>query len=739
MAILARPAAITFAAGAVLFWAWVASAALPATMQTTIPAQPGMDTYNIKTNKEKVWTGSSAAGMPGGVPLQFDLRALFQNAKLTSCAVRIVLAKPSGALRATGVLLELQQAGPANTYPLVAAQAIEPAAAGNSVEGGSAVIFRSKQLCEVIAPDGATRPQSVTFRLTTSARDVDLTINGPKGTYAGAEQPAYAPRLILTYKAATQRDDSDWGQMRRDAQHTGRSPWRVYDPDGRFTPDGFTVRSLVPPTELAAVTGPSAVRQSPLMYGGSLLWVARQDSNYRVQSLGGARSAPQASDALTAAPKFLAAGPPGRLYYGSENEITSYDLSESAPKKDAVVVSLPNTETLADGLTVGPDGSLYTVSITQTETVVRGYAPPPTRAELWRSRLALNSAVSAVTLSGDGATAYVLLGGTANKMVALDAATGECRWQQAVPGTIYKGDNDPMPVPVAVGANIMTVDRFGAGSKLFVFGDIPTSVPSDAGETIGPIAAGTTGGTFNCRSNTAPGAVTTLERQEPLKGIPAPVAGSGQEAFYLQGGAAIQLCWWRGPKDTACAPIEGDADCKSAAAFIDRLIGDSSGGKASGTESNALHLYGLDPGDENAKPKRSPRIVQLTIKSPASGMTVACRGAELNKAGPNLILGGDGTLYNWNTSDQLQAIVPTGFSGNADNLTLTPDMFGVGTDCGEAGRNNASVFRAGTIKTDPKLCLPANTDIAIVAGKSISFANGLVVKSGARLRARVGF
>jgi hypothetical protein len=736
--IAARKAAISLVAGPFLSFAWAvgswpARAELPPVVQTTIPAKPGSATYTISTNKEKKWTGSQTVDMPGGVPLEFDLRALPPNVKPTSCAVRVVLAKGTGALRSTGVLLELDKADNAKAYPLAAAQAIEPRAAGQSVEQGTAAIFRSKGICDASAP-GHT---SVKFRLTTSAREVDLTIHGSKGNYDPTEQPAYAPRLILTYKGVGLGDDSDWGQMRRDAQHTGRSPWRVYDPDGRFTPDGFAVRAVASSADAAALIGPVAVRQSPLMYGGSLLWVDGQGASYHVERLGGDGAA-HSSDAVADAPKFLAAGPPSSLYYASANAITSYDISGAVPKKDAVIVPLASVEMLVDAPTVGPDGSLYTVSNTQTETVVRGYAPPPMHAELWRSRLALENAVSAVTLSEDGTTAYVLLGGSANKLVALDAATGDCRWQQTLPaGKKITPGGTPMamPIPVVAGTNIMVVDKFPIGSDLFVFGDARTNEPSDAGETVAPVSVGATGGTFSCRADKAPRITTMLA----VAGSPSPVVGVGGKAFYLQGGAATQLCWWRGsgPKTSTCAKIDGDADCTSAAGNMERLIGDSSGGIANAKdENNATHFYGLDP--------RSNRLVLLTLRfqeptAAETTMRVTCRSTELKDAGPNLILGRDGTLYNWNRGDKLQAIVPSGFSASAGHLELTPDLLYPGTDCASGGRNNGGVFRAATIKTAPNLCVPRTADIALVAGSGISFSSGLRIESGARLRARVGF
>jgi hypothetical protein len=52
--------------------------------------------------------------------------------------------------------------------------------------------------------------------------------------------------------------------------------------------------------------------------------------------------------------------------------------------------------------------------------------------------------------------------------------------------------------------------------------------------------------------------------------------------------------------------------------------------------------------------------------------------------------------------------------------------------------NNRTAFRAYTINTAVDLCLPSGTDIILAATRTIGFAPGFYVKSGARLRAGVG-
>ena len=485
--------------------------------------------------------------------------------------------------------------------------------------------------------------------------------------------------------------DAEWSQIRRDAQRSGRSAWKLYDPDGKYAPTAFAAVPLNIPGADAKVRGD--LRQSPLLYGGRIVAVLDAGTSYRLVALD--RSGRVLSEVTRAEkPEFLAAGGAGRLYAVTQNKILDFDVSALSAKPEEIPIA---GETVLDVPTVGADGSLYVVTGQQ----VRAYSPAMT--ELWRYPTGQDN-VGAVTLGADGTTAYVLFGDAAPRLVALDSATGDCRWQQAVPA-IDRGRNEPMPIPVAAGNDVLVTRAFPTSDTLYVFHDESRPAPADRGELVPPVPAAA------CRASAAPKGLTTLGGAGDH--IPAAVAGVSDDAFHVRGG---RLCWSRGSSEKACADLRGCAQADANA--ITLLIGDSSGGRS------PMHLYGL------AAESKKLFFISARWKGPGD-LDASCFMQAMERLGPNLALGPDGTLYNSNEQRNLVAIVPKDFAATAQNLTLSPDLLTT---------NNDTAFRAAdTIDTAPDLNLAADTDIILVAGQKITFGPGFRVAEGARLRARVGF
>ena len=312
--------------------------------------------------------------------------------------------------------------------------------------------------------------------------------------------------------------------------------------------------------------------------------------------------------------------------------------------------------------------------------------------------------VSAVTLGPDGTTAYVLFGGATPRLVALDSATGDCRWEQAA--AIDRGPNEAMPVPVAAGSDILVTKAFPTSDTLYVFQDEVRAAPNGEGELVPPPPSA------GCRASAPPRGLDTRSAQGDH--IPAAVAGVSDDAYYIRAG---RLCWSRwnpetGTPEEICSDLQGCS--KDDAKAISLLVGDSSGDP---------HLYGL-----------AATTQQLFLISPkwkdTKTLDAACFMQPMAGLGPNLILGPDGTLYNNSNARNLLAIVPKTFASTQPELTLSPDLL----------RTNAITFRApGAINTAPGLSLPADADIIVVSGQKITFRQGLKIPTGARLRARVGF
>jgi hypothetical protein len=639
--------------------------------------------------------------------LQLPLQSLPKDATLSSCAIRLVMAerypKDTGnEEKRDPVVLGLFKYPLEGTPPQpVAAWSVPP-----KTEARTAIVLRSRSLCAALTPGQADPAR---FLLQTSVREGRLVLFGQ------SDNPSEAPRLLLTY---SQPDavpgEADWSQIRRDAQHSGRSPWRMYDPDGNYIP---TQLAVVP---LNGALDRGDLRQSPLLYGGKIFNALDAPGLNRYQLVARDRSGSVLSDVTVDAnqqpiplPKFIVAGGRDRLYYFSENQIVGYSLGSGsllarAPEPPLTLTN--ETPSSTSTPTVGADGSLY---VATKDNGIRAYSPGPEQKLLWRYQYPNREGqVGAVALSTDETTAYILLGGTDTMLVALDSATGDCRWQQkradfAITRTV--NETGSMPIPVVAGNDILVTSGFPTGDKLYVFHDQARATLPAGGELVPPAPG-------SCRADKAPGGMEVRGAQDH---IPAPVAGPGDEAYYIRAGG---LC--RSLKEETCADLKCpgkssdgkvfDGDAKS----ITLLIGDNSAGD------NYHHLYGL------AAAKKDLFFISFgNWPQDLKDLKLKCNAYDTGaNLGANLILAPGGTLYNVSDAKVLQAIVPTGLV-NAPSLPLTDDLL---------RKNPDSAFRVSGKITVPGLTLGADTDIILVSGESISFSAGFTVKQGAQLRARVG-
>jgi PQQ-like domain len=674
-----------------------AGAGVPATLNTTIAAST-VTTFKKPSDAANVNKIVDAETIPlsanqrkqrtGWADLTFPLDPLPKDAALTVCAIRLVISDAIPPGQDNGVLLELFKG------PALAAQTPEPVVAAKNVppgtKAGTAIVLRSRNLCSALKPaDQQGQPSSVQFHLQTSIRDGNIPLVG----WFGKDYNSYGrvPRLLLTYTLANALPgDADWSQIRRDAQHTGRSAWRMFDPDGAYMATSFKAVALSAGGVVAGNLGD--LHQSPLLYGGKIFSV--QDK-YRL--IARDRSGAILGEVTREQkPKYLAAGGRGWLYYVEENVIHGYDLKAGL---FSGADDLPTMgETMVEVPTVGADGSLYVV----TNRYVRAFSPPPKPQELWRYETQQTEDIGAVTLSADGKTAYVLFGGTAKpRLVALDSATGDCRWSGPV-SAIDRGPNEPMPPTVVAGHDILFTRAFPSSNTLYVFHDgTPEPPDPDRGALVPPVLPAACG---------EPPLKTEVRAGEH---IATPVALANDEAVYISGG---KFCRSRG--ETAgetCSDLNGcsQADAKE----IDLLVADS------GSERNRFtHLYGL------ASEKKRLFFISWGQRANDKEPSAKCSMTQLDRAGPNLILGIDGTLYN-SADDLLQTFVPN-LPDMPQELTLEEELL---------RKNNNSAFRTPfKISTSAKgLVLGADTDITLIAGSGIEFKPGFEVKQGARLRAGV--
>jgi hypothetical protein len=641
--------------------------------------EPPGPTLSIAADRSNAPTAAATLG--------FRLAPLSPDLALTSCALRVVLAEGVPRGDDNGVILQLLNAD-ATSEPArpIAALRVPP-----GTPQGAAVVLRSRDLCTALRP-ALGSGEDVRFRLQTTIRNGALTLHG-----ATPETPAQVPRLLLSTERSPDLGPAEWGQIRHDAGHSGRSDWRLYDPAGAYAPTSWAARAI-PVTDVR-----TDLRQSPLLYRDRILTVTDLGAGkFRLAAVdrSGAVLAQTTRDEL---PRFLAAGGPDRLVYVAENRILVFDpFKLGIPTAE---IATPATETVIEAPTIADDGALYTV----TNRFVRGFTAG--LAEAWRFR-SDQTDIGAVALGADQATAYVLMGGASPKLLALDPQTGDCRWEQALPAILH-GPNEPMPIPVVAGPDVLVTTAFPTADTLVVVHDTPPAAPlPDRGGVVPPSDT-------PCRATAAPRGSTIIGAQGDH--IPAPMAGTAQDAWYLRAGA---LCRGRSRGEDGvgdvwaerCRPLAG---CDAAATRqITLMIGDSGGGASTG------HLYGLAAG-----PKQLFFIVSNLAAD--GDFAPACRMQGFPDLGPNLVLAADGTLINASEKRSLQAIIPASFGAGAADITLSAQ-----TVRDYAG----SVFRApGTITTAPDLALPADSDLGLVAGGKIVFAPGLKIANGARLRARVGF
>jgi hypothetical protein len=106
------------------------------------------------------------------------------------------------------------------------------------------------------------------------------------------------------------------------------------------------------------------------------------------------------------------------------------------------------------------------------------------------------------------------------------------------------------------------------------------------------------------------------------------------------------------------------------------------------------------------------------------------RNLRRHNLGPNLLLAPDGSLYNSNSKD-LQAIVPSAFGSQGNQLDLDQDMVRSG---------NNSVFRAGSrISVKPGVVVEGSQSIILISGKEIGFKPGFKVQKGGRIICKTDF
>ncbi len=491
------------------------------TLLVLMRGQPANEVVEVRADEKK-----QSIGM---MELQADLAAIPPTAELKSCGLRLVTQSGLPAASDNGVHLQLfDVTKDANSGKprQVAAGTIDPGTAPET-----ALLLATKGLCDGLAKALARKGANTEdFRLLTTTANARITFYGAPG-----EASSDAPRLLLTYVLPDSWPGrADWAQSRADAQHSGRSSWRMYDANGPATPsqDRFALQTF---------SGMSLENVSPpvLLYDRRIL--AIKAAQLTIMNGGGS-----IVDfiALPVKPKFIAVSRRGWFYDVGENKIYARLLGSD----DRMTIDAPG-ETVLEPPTIGAGGDVYIV----TNQYVYAYPAPPVppgrgNVPLWRYRTGAtsNNDVSPVAVSEDGRTVYFVDKQSA-QLIALDAATGAVKWKQASL-KISRSANEPMPVPVVAGDAVFVTDHAPTGDALYI-------VTAATGRPTLETLAGT--------------------------GITAPVVGPDQSVYFIRNGSLERR--WLDPADHKFKEQKaGGKGCDSLKGF-DLLRADQSG-----------DLYGLD-------------------------------------------------------------------------------------------------------------------------------------------------
>jgi hypothetical protein len=373
--------------------------------------------------------------------VQFDLSGIPADATIVSFALRITLsADPSDR---TSVVVH-QVVNDDMNAPVLSDQ-IDSKSIQKEDNPKNSVILLANMPVGVLQQ--ALRKKKLTLRLSTTFRNGSAAFYSSKLTQLPVQQqdPAFIPRLVVAY--TPEPAPVTWAAYRADARHTGMSS-AIFAGSSPFR---YAVKEI---TEF------NGIQKNMVLYKDKVYLVAMAGlSSYHLYSIDPVtKEVTQAASNLRVPSVMGAVDPWGRYFHITDSIIV---INLEAGNAIGPRMALPSGALVKAPPTVGRDGSLYLA----TRTYIHAYSPHPRYDLLWQYA-APSESMSAVTLSADGATAYVVFGDPL-KLAAINTVSGDGR-ELVLDRTPGVGRGGGMIPVVNNQGQLFVTDGFPSGKTLYV-------------------------------------------------------------------------------------------------------------------------------------------------------------------------------------------------------------------------------------------------------------------------------
>ncbi|MFW2372222.1 MAG: PQQ-binding-like beta-propeller repeat protein [Gammaproteobacteria bacterium] len=239
---------------------------------------------------------------------------------------------------------------------------------------------------------------------------------------------AEQPKLMLGYSLSGLSSGLDWAQYSHDAQHSGRTPWRL-----QVTPKAYSKPVVV-------YNADGYIQGRPVMYRGALVFhEQRHETNEKFFMTATDSSGKRLwRQSLEQVAKFTpVVDRNGVMLVVTEDSLLGFDLNNAGHKLGGLALEeiLPGAHSIHADPTLGEDGTLYLATDSGMYALTRAHNSGADINSGWRLRwrnLNAKARFGKIVLSRDEGLAYAF-DMTNKQVVALDTADGSLVWQHSLP------------------------------------------------------------------------------------------------------------------------------------------------------------------------------------------------------------------------------------------------------------------------------------------------------------------